>query len=88
MKLVCFRAIELFFAAEFIYENSFHLCVLHFRLFHIYSIKILKKKNFTIIIPTVIDCAIMKCGGCENRSKTKPTKYNQTLPNLSQFNLT
>ena len=35
MKLVCFIAIELFFAAEFIYDNSFRLCVLHFRLFYI-----------------------------------------------------
>ena len=40
------------------------------------------KKNFIIIIPTVID-AIMKCGGCENRTKTKPTKSNQTYPNLT-----
>ena len=36
------------------------------------------KNNFTIIIPTVIDCAIIKCGGCENRTNTKPTKSNQT----------
>ena len=35
MKLVCFIAIELFFSAEFIYKNSFHLYVLHFRLFYI-----------------------------------------------------
>ena len=34
MKLVCLIAIELFFTAEFIYENSFRLCVLHFRLFY------------------------------------------------------
>ena len=46
------------------------------------------KKTFTIIIPTVINCAIMKNGGCENRTKTKPTKFNQTLPNLSQSSLT
>ena len=34
MKLVCFIAIKLFFAAEFIYENSLRLCVLHFWLFY------------------------------------------------------
>ena len=78
MKLVCFIANELFFAAEFTYENSIRLCVLHFRFFYIYSIKMVMKKNFTIIIPTAIDCAVMKCGGCENRTKTKPTKSNQT----------
>ena len=88
MKLVCFIAIELFSAVEFIYENSFRLCVLHFRLFYIYSIKIVMKKNFAIIIPTVIDCAILKCGGCENRTKTKPTKSNQTYPNLTKSNQT
>ena len=31
MKLVFFIAIILFFAAEFIYENSFLICVLHFQ---------------------------------------------------------
>ena len=36
------------------------------------------KKNFTIKIPTVITCASIKCGGCENRTKTKPTESNQT----------
>ena len=30
-------------------------------------------KNVTVIIPTVIDCAIMKCGGCESCTKTKST---------------
>ena len=123
MKLVFLIAIILFFAAEFIYENNFLLCVLYlsykkkknvkiviikhkfwciFRCQHIYeisfpyryyiifrcwihiwkqfsfmciifsvvlhkilnlySIKIVMKKNFTIIIPTVINCGIMKCG--------------------------
>ena len=44
-----------------------------------------KKKFFIMIIPTVIDCAIMKCGGCENRTKTKPnlTKPKQIYPNLT-----
>ena len=41
------------------------------------------KKNFTIIISTIVDYAIMKCGGCENRTKTKPTKHNQIYPNLT-----
>ena len=67
MKLVSFIAIELFFDDEFIYENSFRLCVLHFCFFTLilnkyYSIKIVMKRNFTIIIPTVINCAIMSCG--------------------------
>ena len=44
MKLVCFIDIELFFAAEFIYENSFRLCVLHFRLFYI-NFKYILNKN-------------------------------------------
>ena len=35
------------------------------------------KKNCTIIISTVLNCAIMKCGGCENCTKTEPTKSNQ-----------
>ena len=77
MKLVFFIAIILFFAAEFIYQNSFHLRVLHFRLFtrvlNLYSIKIVTKKNFTIIIPTVNDCEIMKCGRCEYRTKSNQT---------------
>ena len=34
MKLLCLIAIELFFAAEFIYESSSRLCVLHFRMFY------------------------------------------------------
>ena len=34
MKLVCFIAIELFFAAEFIYENSSLLCVSQIQLFY------------------------------------------------------
>ena len=33
-KTSFFIDIELFFAAEFIYENSFRLCALHFRLFY------------------------------------------------------
>ena len=41
------------------------------------------KKIFTIIIPTAINCASMKYGGCEYR-----TKPNQTKPNLTQPNLT
>ena len=36
-----------------------------------------QEKKFTIIISTVIGCATMKCGGCENRTKTKPTKSIQ-----------
>ena len=86
MKLFCFIAIEVFFAAEFIYENSFSLCVLHFRLFYT-NVKYVFNKNsheekFTIIIPTVIDCSIMKYGGCENHTKTKPTKSNLTQDRL------
>ena len=54
MKSVLFIAIELFFAAEFMYEDSFRLCVLHFRLFFYIFNKNVMKKNFTIIIPTVI----------------------------------
>ena len=34
------------------------------------------KKNFTIMIPNVINCAIMKCGGYEYR--TKPNQINLT----------
>ena len=34
MKLVFIIAIKLFFAGEFLYENSFLLWVLHFRLFY------------------------------------------------------
>ena len=92
MKLVCFIAIELFFAAElFIYENSFHTWVLHFRLFsinfeYIYSIKMVMKKNVTIIISTIIECAIMKCRGYENR--TKQNQPNLTNPNHIYPNLT
>ena len=37
------------------------------------------KKNFTIIMPTVIDCAIMKCGGL----KIVP---EQNQPNLTKPN--
>ena len=44
MKLVCFIDIELFFAAEFIYENSFRLCALHFRLFYT-NFKYILNKN-------------------------------------------
>ena len=64
-------AIELFFTAEFIDEKSIRLCVLHFRLFYTnfkYTVKMVMKKNFTIEIPTVINFAIMKCGGCQNRT--------------------
>ena len=48
-----------FFAAEFIYENSFLLCVLQYRLFYnhlkfIFNMKTMKK-NVTITIPTVIN---------------------------------
>ena len=70
MKLVFFIAIILFFAAEIIYENSFLICVLHFRWVYNnfkFSIKIVKK--MFIIIHTVIKYWIMKSGGCEYRTK-------------------
>ena len=70
MKLLFFIAIILFFAAEFIYENSFLLCVLHIPIFGWFTIilnlcsikKIVTKKMLSIIIPTLINCGIMKCG--------------------------
>ena len=45
MKLVFFIAIILFFAAEFIYENSFLLCVLHTRLVYNNFKSMFNKKN-------------------------------------------
>ena len=58
----------------FMYENSFLLWVLDFRFFirilNKFPIKIVTKKIFTIMIPTVISCRIMKCGGCEYRTKS------------------
>ena len=45
MKLVFFIAIILFFTAEFIYENSFVICVLHFRLVYNYFKSILHKNS-------------------------------------------
>ena len=74
MKLVFFIAKILLFAAEFIYENKF-LCVLHIRLVYnnlksIFNKKIVMKKMLTIIIPTLINCGIVKCGGCEYRPKS------------------
>ena len=75
MKLVFFIAIILFFALEFIYANS-SLCVLHIRLVYNNFKSIFNKKknsheeNVTIIIPTLINCGIMKCGRCEYRTKS------------------
>ena len=45
MKLVFFTAIILFFAAEFICENSSLLCVLHIRLVYNNLKSIFNKKN-------------------------------------------
>ena len=45
MNLVFFIAIILFFAAEFIYENSFLLCVLHIRLVYNNFKSMFNKKN-------------------------------------------
>ena len=45
MKLVFFIAIILFFAAEFIYENSSLLCVLHIRLVYNNIKSMVNKKN-------------------------------------------
>ena len=42
------------------------------------------KKKITIMIPTVIDCAIMKCEGCENRTKPNMNKPNKMKPNLTR----
>ena len=66
---------KLFIAAEFIYENSFLLCVLHIRLVYnnfksMFNKKIVTKKMLSIIIPTLINCGIMKCRGCEYRTKS------------------
>ena len=44
MKLVFFIANILFFAAEFIYENSFLICELHFRLVY-NNLKYILNKN-------------------------------------------
>ena len=83
MKLFCFIAIKLFFSVECMMKKRFLLCVLHFLLsvpiLNLYSIKMVMKKNFTIVIPNVINCAIMKCGGCEYRAK--PGQTNQIYPN-------
>ena len=94
------RYITLFFTAYFIYENRILLLVLHFHLFHtiknLYWIKMVVKKYFINISPTtatrvriritVINCAIMKSGGYEYRTKPNLTKPNLTKPSLTKPN--
>ena len=45
MKLIFFIGIKLLFAAEFTYENSSLLCLLHFRLFYTYFESIFSKNG-------------------------------------------
>ena len=60
MKLVFFIDIILFFAAEFTYEiflfSVYYIFGCFTRILNQFSIKIVTKKMFTIIIPTVINC--------------------------------
>ena len=68
MKLVFFIAIILFFAAEFVYENSFIIRELHFQWVSNNSKSISNKnsheENVHHYNSQVINYLIMKCGGC------------------------